>query len=77
MDVQVSLSGIIFCRVFLNQQTAIAHKLVFEAIESLMEMDTGYQLRWRHLHARNLDEFVGILHWAADQHGRQAKGLHL
>jgi hypothetical protein len=31
-------------------------------------------LRWRHLHGEHLQDFTGILHWAADQHGGQAKG---
>jgi hypothetical protein len=66
--------GIIFCRVFVNRQSAIAHKLIFAEIEKLVEVDTGQRLRWRHLHATAIDEYVGILHWAADQHGGQAKG---
>lgn len=43
-------------------------------IEQIVKEDTGETLRWRHLHADNPDEFIGILHWGADQHGGQAKG---
>ena len=70
-----SVIGVIFCRVFMNQATAVAHQRVFQEIERLVEMDTGQRLKWRHLHATVIDEYVGILHWAADQHGGQAKGI--
>ena len=41
-----------------------------------MKVDTGESLRWRHLHAAHVDETDGtILHWVADQHGGQAKGI--
>ncbi|KAJ7481504.1 hypothetical protein FB451DRAFT_1170708 [Mycena latifolia] len=71
-------SGIIFCRVYLNRQTAAAHQRIFQEIEHIVYTDTGGKLRWRHLHARSLGEYEGmILHWAADQHHGQAKGLGL
>jgi hypothetical protein len=59
---------------FLNQQSAVAHQRVFQEIEKIVEIDTGQRLKWRHLHASAVDDYVGILHWAADQHGGQAKG---
>ncbi|KAJ7764293.1 hypothetical protein B0H16DRAFT_1799720 [Mycena metata] len=73
-----SNTSIIFCRVFLNRQSAVAHQHVFAAIEDIVFEDTGKRLRWRHLHATSLDDYDGmILEWAADQHRGQAKGLGL
>lgn len=46
-------------------------------IEQIVREDTGSGLRWRHIHANTLDEYTGILHWVADQHRGQAKGLGL
>jgi hypothetical protein len=63
------------CRVYLNRQTAAAHQLVFQQVEAIIEKDTGESLKWRHLHAKSPDELVGILQWAGDQHGGQAKGI--
>jgi hypothetical protein len=63
-----------YCRVYLNSQTAATHHFVFQKIEQIVKEDTGETLCWRHLHADSPDEFLGILHWAADQHGGQAKG---
>jgi hypothetical protein len=71
---RIYLSGIIFCRVFVNRQSAVAHQRIFEEIEKVVETDTGQRLQWRHLHAPTINDHVGILHWAADQHGGQAKG---
>ena len=69
------LVGIIFCRVFVNRQTAAAHQRIFREIEDIVRFDTGQQLRWRHLHAKSLEESEGmILLWTLDQHGGQAKG---
>ncbi|KAJ7506100.1 hypothetical protein B0H11DRAFT_1707331 [Mycena galericulata] len=71
-------SSVIFCRVFLNRQSAVAHQHVFAAIESIVQEDTGQELRWRHLHATSLEDYEGmIVEWAADQHRGQAKGLGL
>ncbi|KAF7981503.1 hypothetical protein HWV62_33057 [Athelia sp. TMB] len=66
-----------YCRVYLNRQSAAAHAIVFQKIEEIVMEDTGESLKWRHLHANSLDEHVGILQWAGDQHGGQAKGLGL
>jgi hypothetical protein len=63
-----------YCRVYLNRQTAAAHHFIFKKIEEIVTQDTGKSLQWRHLHATTMYEYVGILHWAADQHGGQAKG---
>jgi hypothetical protein len=69
---------VIFCRVYLNRQSAFAHHRVFQEIAKIVQQDTGQSLRWRHLHAQSLDDYDGmILHWAVDQHGGQAKGLGL
>lgn len=63
-----------YCRVFLNRQTAVAHQLVFRHIEDIVREDMGQSLQWRHLHATSLNDLHGILQWAGDQHGGQAKG---
>jgi hypothetical protein len=65
----------VFCRVYLNRQSAAAHHQVFQEIEQIVKIDTGQSLRWRHLHAASQSDFEGfIVHWAVDQHGGQAKG---
>ncbi|KAJ6531648.1 hypothetical protein DFH09DRAFT_1263868 [Mycena vulgaris] len=71
-------TSVIFCRIYLNRQTAAAHQHIFQEIEALVRKDTGSNLSWRHLHGRHLGDYDGmILHWAADQHRGQAKGLGL
>lgn len=69
-------SGVVFCRIYLNRQSAAAHHLIFQEIEKVVCTDTGQTLQWRHLHAKTLDDYGGcILHVALDQHGGQAKGI--
>lgn len=63
-----------YCRIYLNKQTAEAHRLVFKKIEEIVQMDTGQSLRWRHLHSTAIDDLSGILQFMVDQHGGQAKG---
>ncbi|KAJ6462953.1 hypothetical protein C8R45DRAFT_940611 [Mycena sanguinolenta] len=71
-------TSVIFCRIYLNRQTAAAHQHIFHEIQKLVHLDTGFSLQWRHLHATSLDDWEGlILHWAVDQHRGQAKGLGL
>ncbi|KAJ6542447.1 hypothetical protein DFH09DRAFT_1282539 [Mycena vulgaris] len=74
-------TSLIFCRVYINRQTAAAHQRVFEEIEAIVKEDTGKSLRWRHLHATSINGSEGydgfILSWTADQHRGQAKGLGL
>ncbi|KAJ7201931.1 hypothetical protein C8J57DRAFT_1102564 [Mycena rebaudengoi] len=71
-------SGLVYCRVFVNRQSAFAHQQIFAEIEAIIYADTGKRLRWRHLHAVSLDDHEGlILGWGADQHRGQAKGLGL
>ncbi|KAJ6455123.1 hypothetical protein C8R47DRAFT_1251161 [Mycena vitilis] len=53
-------TSLIFCRVFLNRQTTVAHQHVFTAIHNIIYEDTG-----------DFDNMV--LEWAADQHRGQAK----
>lgn len=68
-------TGVIFCRVILNSQTAIAHQHVFQEIEEIVFKDTGARLRWRHIHGIALDDYEGmILSFTVDQHRGQAKG---
>ncbi|KAK6969673.1 hypothetical protein R3P38DRAFT_3413297 [Favolaschia claudopus] len=46
-----SRTTIMFCRIFLNRQTATAHELIFKKIHEIVLADTGEALRWRHLHS--------------------------
>lgn len=67
--------GVIFCRVYVTRHTAAAHKRIFEEIEKIVRLDSGFDLRWRHIHGRSVDDFDDlILQWGADQHRGQAKG---
>ncbi|KAF8200102.1 hypothetical protein BJ912DRAFT_898089 [Pholiota molesta] len=70
-----SRTSITYCRIFVNRQTASAHCLIFDTIDDIVFEDTGRHLQWRHLHSPNLTNHVGILQFAVDQHGGQAKGL--
>ncbi|KAL0059883.1 hypothetical protein AAF712_013365 [Marasmius tenuissimus] len=66
-----------YVRVFLNRQSAEAHRVVLLKIHRLVQEETGKEIQFRHLHAsykRDLD-FEGILSWTVDQHGGQAKGI--
>ncbi|KAJ7236183.1 hypothetical protein C8J57DRAFT_1088347 [Mycena rebaudengoi] len=72
-------TSVVFCRIFLNRQTAIAHSRIFEALETIVLTDTGRAVQWHHLHGAEPYGDYGrkILQWAGDQHGGQAKGLGL
>ena len=63
-----------YCRVFVNCQSAAAHHLIFQKIETIVQQNTGECLRWRQLHAKSLCDLTGILQWMGNQHGGQAKG---
>ncbi|KAF8182256.1 hypothetical protein K438DRAFT_2166815 [Mycena galopus ATCC 62051] len=71
-------TSLVFCRVYINRQTAAAHQRVFEEIEAIVREDTNRSLQWRHLHAsraEGAEEYNNlILSWTADQHRGQAKG---
>ncbi|KAJ7149249.1 hypothetical protein C8R43DRAFT_888121 [Mycena crocata] len=71
-------TSLIFCRVYINRQSAAAHQRVFEEIEAIVKEDTGKSLKWRHLHATSIDDSDGysemIISWTADQHRGQAQG---
>ncbi|KAG6899107.1 hypothetical protein C0993_000824 [Termitomyces sp. T159_Od127] len=70
--------SVTYCRVFVTRQTAVAHQRVFEEIAKIVYQDTGKALKWRHLHARTLNDYDGmILLLTLDQHGGQAKGIGL
>lgn len=66
-----------YCRVYLNRQTAAAHQFIFNKIEEIVTQDTSQCLWWRHIHSSHSKELSGILHWVANQHRGQAKGLGL
>ncbi|KAJ7122723.1 hypothetical protein C8R46DRAFT_1238174 [Mycena filopes] len=72
-----SRTTIVYCRIYLNRQTAAAHQMIFQKIHQIVLADTGEHLQWRHLHSTTLRDEVGILHFVLDQHGGQAKGLGL
>ncbi|KAJ6580688.1 hypothetical protein B0H19DRAFT_1328776 [Mycena capillaripes] len=73
-----TFSAVVFCRIFLNRQTAVAHHKIIQAIEDIVLEDTGRGLQWRHIHGAHPHDYDGkILQWAADQHVGQAKGLGL
>ena len=67
-------TALTYCHVYLNRQMAAAHQFIFQKVEEIVLEDTGKALQWRHLHAHTIHEYIGILHWSADQHGGQAKG---
>jgi hypothetical protein len=67
-------AALTYCRVYVNRQSAAAHHLIFQNIETIIQQDTGKSLQWRHLHAKSLSDLTGILQWTGDQHGGQAKG---
>ena len=69
--------AIVYCRVYVNKQSAEAHRRIFHAINEVVFADTGMYLEWRHIHSPSLASRVGILHWVGDQHQGQAKGLGL
>lgn len=52
----------------------MAHRIIFDTIDEIVFEDTGRHLQWRHLHSPDLNNHVGILQFAVDQHGGQAKG---
>jgi hypothetical protein len=68
--------GVIFLRIYLNRQTAAAHKLVMDAINDVVKGDTDRAIQWRHIHATSPADTPNgmVLLWTADQHGGQAKG---
>ncbi|KAJ6453265.1 hypothetical protein DFH09DRAFT_964017 [Mycena vulgaris] len=72
-----SRTTIVYCRIFLNRQTAAAHQIIFQKIHEIVFADTGENLKWRHLHSATIHGETGILHFVVDQHGGQAKGLGL
>ncbi|KAJ7192674.1 hypothetical protein GGX14DRAFT_546454 [Mycena pura] len=74
---QDSRTSIVYCRIYVNRQTAVAHQIIFQKIHDIVVKDTGENLQWRHIHSQTPDEEVGVLHFVLDQHGGQAKGLGL
>ncbi|KAJ7585267.1 hypothetical protein C8J56DRAFT_1053660 [Mycena floridula] len=66
-----------YCRVFINSSSAEAHKIIFDVIREQVQADTGKLIQYRHIHSESLGNRKGILHWAMDQDGAQAKGLGL
>ncbi|KAI0038238.1 hypothetical protein FA95DRAFT_1505941, partial [Auriscalpium vulgare] len=74
---RMNKTALVYCRVFLTSQSAAAHFHLFQKLEEIVQGDTNRHLLWRHVHSTSLHNPTGILHWAADQHGGQAKGLGL
>ncbi|KAF9023743.1 hypothetical protein BDZ89DRAFT_955368 [Hymenopellis radicata] len=70
--------SLVFCRMYINSETAEAHEAGFVEVDRLIELDTGSGLKWRHLDAKSLTDFVGtILGITGDQGGGQSKGIGL
>ncbi|KAJ7049809.1 hypothetical protein C8F01DRAFT_1264851 [Mycena amicta] len=78
MDREANTSAI-FARVYVNQQSAQAHFLVFKMIHEIVLQDTGNVLEWRHIHGSEDEKsWEGrILSVTVDQHRGQALGLGL
>ncbi|KDQ61844.1 hypothetical protein JAAARDRAFT_45325 [Jaapia argillacea MUCL 33604] len=70
-----SRQSLVYCRAYTTHQTAVAHHLIFQTIESIVKVDTGQYLRWHHIHGRHVNDFTGVMLFMGDQHGGQAKGL--
>ncbi|KAL0567432.1 hypothetical protein V5O48_014558 [Marasmius crinis-equi] len=70
-------SSVCYVRVFLNRQSAEAHRIMLLKVHQIIQEETGKELKFRHLHSGHKDEtaFEGILSWTVDQHGGQAKGI--
>ncbi|KAF6746587.1 hypothetical protein DFP72DRAFT_823014 [Ephemerocybe angulata] len=65
----------ILSRIFVTEESAAMHQLIFSKISEIVKIDTGEELRWRHIHAKTLSDFPGICLVSVDQHRGQAKGL--
>ncbi|KAJ7059864.1 hypothetical protein C8F01DRAFT_1253960 [Mycena amicta] len=78
MDREANTSAI-FARVYVNQQSAQAHFLVFKTIHEIVLQDTGDVLEWQHIHGSDDEKsWEGrILSVTVDQHRGQALGLGL
>ncbi|KAF9002823.1 hypothetical protein BDZ89DRAFT_1169676 [Hymenopellis radicata] len=69
---------IVFARVYINRENAVAHQRYFEEIDQIVLQDTGQRIRWRHLDATSLDDYSGcVLQATGDQGGGQGKGFGL
>ncbi|KAK7038761.1 hypothetical protein VNI00_010646 [Paramarasmius palmivorus] len=71
-------ASVVYCRIYINRQTAITHFRIFQTIEKIVHGDTGQPIKWRHLYAISNDEQDQqglLLSWTGDQDGAQAKGL--
>ncbi|KAJ7595458.1 hypothetical protein C8J56DRAFT_883672 [Mycena floridula] len=66
-----------YCRLFINSSSAEAHRIIFDMVREQVYADTGKLIQYRHIHSESLHHCSGILHWAMDQDGAQAKGLGL
>lgn len=72
------VAGLVFCRLYINCESADTHKLAFNEVERLVKLDTGSGLCWWHLDATSTGDLSGtIIQWTSDQGGRQVKGMSL
>ncbi|KAI0041139.1 hypothetical protein FA95DRAFT_1473123, partial [Auriscalpium vulgare] len=74
---RLNKTALVYCRIFLTSQSAATHFVAFQKLEEIVQSDTNRHLLWRHIHSSSLHHPTGIMHWASDQHGGQAKGLGL
>ncbi|KAF4600363.1 hypothetical protein EYR38_004988 [Pleurotus pulmonarius] len=63
------MRSIVSCRAFITSQSAEAHLLLFKRIFEIAKVDTGEDIKFRHIHGS------GIEVWVADAHKGQALGL--
>ncbi|KAF8873220.1 hypothetical protein CPB85DRAFT_1256610 [Mucidula mucida] len=69
-----SHQSITFCRAFVTSETAEAHLRLYKEIDNVLKEDCGERLKFYHLHASSVNDFLGmILLWTGDHHPRQAK----
>ncbi|KAF7303458.1 hypothetical protein MIND_00574600 [Mycena indigotica] len=41
-----SRTSVVYCRIYVNRQTAAAHHMIFQKIHDIVRLDTGEDLRW-------------------------------
>ncbi|KAF9026651.1 hypothetical protein BDZ89DRAFT_1039926 [Hymenopellis radicata] len=56
--------------VYLNRETAEAHRRLFNELDKIVQLDTGFPIPWRHIYADSIEERDGfVLLLTLDQHG--------
>ncbi|KAJ7722544.1 hypothetical protein B0H14DRAFT_2642118 [Mycena olivaceomarginata] len=70
-------TSVIFLRIYLNRQTALAHKMVMDTVNNIVKIDTGSAIQWRHLHANSPNDTPNgmVLLWTAGPARRTSQSL--